>query len=104
MNQINVKGLLNHGDGRTLKIIIEELEKAGYKVFWRLVNSVNFGVPQLRERIYFIGIRKDLVRDNIQFEFPKSVPKPDLKNYLIDTRTARPRSGQKRAGKNEGGL
>jgi DNA (cytosine-5)-methyltransferase 1 len=82
----NVKGLLNHGDGRTLKIIVEELEKAGYKVFWKLVNSVNFGVPQLRERIYFVGVRKDLVRNDIQFEFPDSVPKPDLKNYLIDTK------------------
>lgn len=81
----NVKGLLNHGDGRTLKIIVEELEKAGYKVFWKLINSVNYGVPQMRERIYFVGIRKDLVKDGISLEFPKPVLKPDLKHYLIDT-------------------
>lgn len=81
----NVKGLLNHGGGRTLKIIVEELEKAGYKVFWKLINSVNYGVPQMRERIYFVGIRKDLVKDNIPFEFPTPVPKPHLKDYLIDT-------------------
>jgi len=81
----NVKGLLNHGDGRTLKVIVEELEKAGYKVFWKLISSVNYGVPQMRERIYFIGIRNDLVKEGIPFEFPKPVPKPELKDYLIDT-------------------
>jgi len=81
----NVKGLLNHGDGRTLKIILDKLEKAGYKVFGKLVNSVDYGVPQMRERIYFVGIRKDLVKDGLPFEFPKHVPRPPLKDYLIDT-------------------
>jgi len=81
----NVKGLLNHGDGRTLKVIVDELEKAGYKVFWKLISSVNYGVPQMRERIYFVGVRKDLVKDGVPFEFPKAVPKPHLKDYLIDT-------------------
>lgn len=81
----NVKGLLNHGDGRTLKIIVEELEKAGYKVFWKLISSVNYGVPQMRERIYFVGVRKDMVKNRVQFEFPKPVKKPELKRYLIDT-------------------
>ncbi len=81
----NVKGLLNHGDGRTLKIIVEELEKAGYKVFWKLINSVNYGVPQMRERIYFVGIRKDLVKNDTPFNFPQPIKKPELKNYLVDT-------------------
>ena len=80
----NVKGLLNHGDGRTLKVIVDELGKAGYRVFWKLVSSVSYGVPQMRERIYFVGVRKDLVKDEIPFEFPKPVPKPELKHYLID--------------------
>jgi len=39
----------------------------------------------MRERIYFVGVRKDLVKDGIPFEFPKAVPKPHLKDYLIDT-------------------
>jgi len=81
----NVKGLLNHGNGQTLKVIVEELKKAGYKIFWKLISSVNFGVPQMRERIYFVGVRKDLVKDDVSFEFPKLVPKPHLKDYLIDT-------------------
>ncbi len=68
-----------------MKIIFDELEKAGYKVFWKLVNSVDYGVPQMRERIYFVGIRKDLVKDGLPFEFPKHAPRPPLKDYLIDT-------------------
>lgn len=39
----------------------------------------------MRERIYFVGVRKDLAKDGISFEFPKAVPKPELKHYLIDT-------------------
>ena len=80
----NVKGLLNHGTGESMKIILDELDKAGYKVFWKLISSLNYGVPQMRERIYFVGVRKDLLIDNKNFEFPETVKTPDLKNYLID--------------------
>ena len=44
-----------------------------------------YGVPQMRERIYFVGIRKDLVKNEKEFEYPKTVKMPELKNYLIDT-------------------
>ena len=81
----NVKGLLNHGSGESLNIILRELDKAGYKVFWKLVNSLHFGVPQMRERIYFVGIRKDLIKNSDSFDFPQTVKIPDIKNYLIDT-------------------
>ncbi|MFH1671162.1 MAG: DNA (cytosine-5-)-methyltransferase [Candidatus Portnoybacteria bacterium] len=80
----NVKGLMNHGSGESLKIILEELDKAGYKVFWKLITSLNYGVPQMRERIYFVGIRKDLAKDDKRFPFPEAVEKPKLKEYLID--------------------
>ncbi|MEA3296073.1 MAG: DNA (cytosine-5-)-methyltransferase, partial [Patescibacteria group bacterium] len=81
----NVKGLLNHKTGESMKIILGALDKAGYKVFWKLINSLDYGVPQMRERIYFIGIRKDLAKDDVLFDFPQTVKKPELKNYLIDT-------------------
>jgi len=79
----NVKGLVNHEGGKTLKIILEELDKAGYKVYHRVLNSLDYGVPQMRERIYFVGIRKDLVNGN-SFEWPKQVFPPDIQDYLID--------------------
>ncbi len=80
----NVKGLVNHEGGKTLKIILEELDKAGYKVYHRVLSSLHYGVPQMRERIYFVGIRKDLVKENKHFEWPKAVKTPKIENYLID--------------------
>ena len=82
----NVKGLTNHDNGNSLKVILQELEKAGYKVFYQVLNSVDYGVPQMRERIYFVGIRKDLVPNDFQFFFPKRQPRKDIQDYLIDTK------------------
>ncbi len=80
----NVKGLVNHDGGQSLKIILEDLDKAGYKVYHRVLNSLNYGVPQMRERIYFVGIRKDLVKDGKDYEWPEPVKTPSVENYLID--------------------
>lgn len=80
----NVKGLVNHEGGKTLKIILEELDNAGYKVYHRVLSSLHYGVPQMRERIYFVGIRKDLVKENKHFEWPNPVKTPKVENYLID--------------------
>jgi DNA (cytosine-5)-methyltransferase 1 len=51
----NVKGLLSHDNGRTLKIILAALAKLGYDVQWQMLNSRHFGVPQNRERIFLVG-------------------------------------------------
>jgi len=51
----NVKGLLSHDSGRTFTTIIGVLTDLGYSVEWQVLNSKNFGVPQNRERIYFVG-------------------------------------------------
>ncbi len=80
----NVKGLVSHEGGKTLITILDELDKAGYRVYHRVLNSLDYGVPQMRERIYFIGIRKDLVRQNSHFEWPKPIKTPSIKDYLID--------------------
>lgn len=80
----NVKGLVNHEGGKTLKIILEELDKAGYKVYHKVLSSLQYGVPQMRERIYFVGIRKDLVKNNRQFEWPTPAKTPKIEDYLID--------------------
>lgn len=80
----NVKGLVNHENGKTLKIILQDLDKAGYKVYHRVLTSLHYGVPQMRERIYFVGIRKDLVKKDKHFEWPKPVEIPKIENYLID--------------------
>lgn len=51
----NVKGLLSHDGGSTFRTIITTLDELGYDVQWQVVNSKNFGVPQNRERIIFVG-------------------------------------------------
>lgn len=82
----NVKGLTNHDNGNSLKVILQELDKAGYKVFYQVLNSIDYGVPQMRERIYFVGIRKDLVPEDFQFYFPERQPRAEVKDYLVDTK------------------
>jgi len=77
----NVKGLVNHNKGNTLKSILKLLNKAGYKVHYKILNSIDYGVPQLRERVYFVGIREDLYCGS--FEFPKPQKPVDLKKFLL---------------------
>lgn len=80
----NVKGLVNHDGGNSLKVILEELDRAGYKVHYRVLNSLNYGVSQMRERVYFVGIRKDIIKKERPFEWPEIKKTPDVGNYLID--------------------
>lgn len=51
----NVKGLLNHDDGRTFGVILLSLDRLGYDVQWQLLNSKDFGVPQNRERVFIFA-------------------------------------------------
>jgi DNA (cytosine-5)-methyltransferase 1 len=66
----NVKNFVKHDDGRTLKTVIRSLNEIGYDVFYKVLNASNFGLPQNRERIYFIAFRNDLAIKN--FQFPKN--------------------------------
>ncbi len=81
----NVKGLINHDKGQTLKIILDELDKAGYYVKWKLLNSLDYGVPQMRERIYFVGVQKEILGNNeFDFNFPEKQKKSNITEFLID--------------------
>ena len=64
----NVKGLVNHNNGNTLKTILSLLQDCEYVVDYKVLSSEKFGIPQLRERIYFVGIRTDLYKR--PFTFP----------------------------------
>ena len=66
----NVKGLVTHDKGNTLKVIMMALqEELGYSVFYEILDAQRFGLPQRRERIIIVGFRPDL--DVKDFEFPK---------------------------------
>lgn len=64
----NVKGLVNHDKGRTFHIIKNAFEQIGYDVYYKVLNSKDFGVPQNRERIYIVAFRKDI--NSTIFDFP----------------------------------
>lgn len=66
----NVKGLINHDKGNTLQIVLKLLDDAGYRVDYEVLNSLDFGVPQMRERVYLVGIKKELIDDDFKYEFP----------------------------------
>lgn len=51
----NVKGLLNHDNGRSFAIILDTLDKVGYDVEWQLLDARDFGYPVIRERVFIIG-------------------------------------------------
>jgi len=75
----NVRGLLSHDDGRTLKTMITVLEEIGYRVRYKIVRSQYLDVPQKRERLIIMAVRKDL---DIPISFPKE------KDYIITLREA----------------
>lgn len=69
----NVRGLLSHEGGKTLQGMISILDEIGYKVApIQVLKAVNFKVPQKRERLILVGIRKDI---SIDFEYPKPYKK-----------------------------
>ena len=82
----NVKGLVTHDKGRTLETMIKIFEEVGYVVQYKVLNSVEYGVAQKRQRIIIIGTRKD-IQEKIDeaFEFPKPYEyKLVLKDVLQD--------------------
>ena len=82
----NVKGLISHDSGRTLKEILRLLDFADYQVAYQVLKSSDFGVPQIRERVFLVGARKALAHKPV---FPQAFGQEamaPLENYLIDTR------------------
>ena len=68
----NVKGLLTHDQGRTLKTMLDVFEEIGYSVSYEVLNAKNYNVAQKRERIVIIGIKKEYENQGINVVFPKS--------------------------------
>jgi DNA (cytosine-5)-methyltransferase 1 len=69
----NVRGLLSHEGGKTLQGMISILDEIGYNVVpVQVLKAINFNVPQKRERLILVGVRKDI---DIQYEYPKPYKK-----------------------------
>ncbi|MBW4574434.1 MAG: DNA (cytosine-5-)-methyltransferase [Aphanothece sp. CMT-3BRIN-NPC111] len=76
----NVRGLISHQKGKTLDTVLSILGSLGYNVQYRLLNAVNYDVPQKRERVIIVG-----TRPGIRFQYPSSSLKIlTLKDALKD--------------------
>lgn len=74
----NVRGLLSHEKGKTLKGMLSILDEIGYKVApVKVLKAINYRVPQKRERLILVGVRKDI---DLNYEYPK----PHQKIYNLE--------------------
>lgn len=78
----NVKGLTIHDHGKTFQIITHTFESLGYKVFFKILNSKDFGVPQNRERIYIVCFRNDIAPE--KFDFPEPLKKKTCLRDILE--------------------
>ncbi|MEA1956201.1 MAG: DNA cytosine methyltransferase [Campylobacterota bacterium] len=76
----NVKGFVGHDKGNTFKVVKQTLEDLGYKVYSKVLNSKDYGIPQNRERIYIVAF----LDNSIKFNFPKKkILLKSIKDCLI---------------------
>ena len=74
----NVRNLTAHDGGKTFKVIRSHLEALGYNVYAKVLNALDYGVPQKRERIIIVGFK-----DDVLFSFPDTVP-PSYRKTLSE--------------------
>lgn len=79
----NVKNFATHDDGRTLEVVKATMEELGYTFTQRVLNAVDYGVPQKRERIYMICFRNDLNVNGFEFPKPFKLTK-HVENFLLE--------------------
>ncbi|MBP9817339.1 DNA cytosine methyltransferase [Candidatus Shapirobacteria bacterium] len=81
----NVKGLADPRNHENLSLIIESFEQVGYKVNYKVLNAFDYGLPQNRERVFIVGIKKDNI---LEFVFPDTYKiLPNMSEILEDYKT-----------------
>ena len=66
----NVKQLVGHDGGRTFRVILDRLDKLGYYVKWQVLNALDFGLPQKRERVIIVGFKNQDDCEKFSFDIP----------------------------------
>ena len=79
----NVKNFASHDNGNTLQVVKNTMEDLGYTFYQRVLNALDYGIPQKRERIYMVCFRNDI---NInEFNFPMALPPTKhVEDFLIE--------------------
>jgi DNA (cytosine-5)-methyltransferase 1 len=93
----NVEGLVTHDNGKTLSIILETLSisvnrqyfflcqpDVRYHVFWSVLDAKDYGVPQVRKRIFIVGISEDISADIPEFSFPIAHPSKEFIGSYVE--------------------
>lgn len=65
----NVKGMMTLGKGEVFKQIVQDFAAAGYRIYHKLLNAKDYGVPQIRERVILVGVRNDI---SFEYVFPET--------------------------------
>ena len=80
----NVKTLVSHNKGATFSIILQKLDDLkDYNIYWKIYNTMDYGIPQKRERVYIIGIKKS--EEKNKFEHQPPIPlKINVKDILVE--------------------
>lgn len=77
----NVKGLVTHNKGETFKIIMDALhEFSEYSIQYKLLNAMDYGLPQSRNRVFIVGIKTDYM--SAPFEWPTPISMPPIEDFL----------------------
>jgi len=75
----NVKGIMSLAKGKILEMIINDFRSIGYNVEVKLLNAANYGVPQLRQRVFIVGVRNDV---DFLFQYPNETHSENGSNHL----------------------
>lgn len=79
----NVKNLVSNKFSKEFEIVLNSLDEVGYNNYYKILNAKDYGIPQNRERVFIVSIRKDV--DNGKFKFPQQIElKLRLKDMLED--------------------
>lgn len=78
----NVRGMLTHDFGRTFETIKHEFTTLGYETHVKVLNAVNYGVGQKRERLIVVGVRSD-ISSILHFEFPQPDSRPTVLSDVL---------------------
>jgi DNA (cytosine-5)-methyltransferase 1 len=79
----NVKNFAAHDNGNTLEVVKKTMEELGYDFYQKILNAVDYGIPQKRERIYMVCFRKDLVIDSFKYPKPFKLTR-HVEDFLLD--------------------